>query len=80
MMNGLRIYIDRVEPEATGARIFYSRRSEGPYYRWCYEARLERWRSARMQSADLSPNELCMSNWKTVPSALQRSLIEHYLE
>ena len=80
MMNGLRIYINRIEPEATCDRIFYSRRSDGPYYRWRFEVRLEQWRSARMHSEDLSPNELCISNWKTVPSALQLSLSEHYVE
>ncbi len=56
MMNGLRIYINRIEPETTDDRIFYSRRSDGPYYSWRYEVRLEQWRSARMHSEDFSPN------------------------
>jgi hypothetical protein len=80
MMNGLRIYINRIEPETTDDRIFYSRRADGPYYRWRFEERLEQWRSARMHFEDVSPHDLCLSNWKTVPSALQRSLSEHYVE
>src|SRR2546426_12156038 len=80
MMNGLRIYINRTEPEATDDRIFYSRRSDGPYYRWRFEGRLEQWRSARMHSEDVSPHERCISNWQNVPSALQRSLIDQHVE
>ena len=80
MMNGLRIYINRIEPEATCDRIFYSRRSDGPYYRWRFEERLEQRRGDLMHSEDLSPHELCISNWKTVPSALQLSLFDHYVE
>ncbi len=81
MVNGLRIYISRRAVEATGdGQVFYSRRFDGPYYRWRYEERLEHWSGARMRSSDLSPNELCTSNWKTVPPELQRSLIDHYQE
>lgn len=79
MINGLRIYINRTETVG-GDGIFYSRRSDGPFYRWRYEETREQWRVARMHSSDFSRNELCMSNWKTVPSALQRSLIDHYPE
>src|SRR5260370_42529898 len=81
MMSGLRIYVNRTLSEATGGdRVFYSRRSDGPYYRWRYEERLEQWRGARVHGSEFSPNELCMSNWKTVPSALQKRLIDHYQE
>ncbi|SRR5713226_2101704 len=81
MVNGLRIYIDRTESETTGGDpTFYSRRSDGPYYRWHYEQKLEQWCVARMHLSDFSPNELSMSNWKTVPYELQKNLIDHYQE
>jgi hypothetical protein len=81
MVNGLRVYINRGVPEATGGdRVFYSRRADGPYYRWRYEVEPQQWRVARMHSSDVSPRELYMSNWKTIPSALQKSLIDHYQE
>ena len=61
-----------------GGAEFYSRRSHGPYYRWWYEERTAaHWRSARMHS-DFSSRELCACAWKTVPSDLQRSIVEHY--
>jgi hypothetical protein len=81
MVNGLRIYInDRALEAASGDLVFYSRRADGPYYRWRYEKGLEQWRGARMHAADFSPRELSMSNWKTVPSALQSRLVDHYQE
>jgi hypothetical protein len=81
MVNGLRIYINDRVPEATSCdRVFYSRRADGPYYRWRYEKLLEQWRGARVHASDFSPRELSMSNWKTVPTALQSRLIDHYQE
>lgn len=78
MMIGLRVYITSNAAEAgNGSDEFYSRRSDGPYYRWWYEETTARWRSARMHS-DFVSRELCASAWKTVPSDLQRSLVEHY--
>ncbi len=80
-MNGLRIYTN---PRTDGARggdgVFYSRRAGGPYYRWDYEEKLEQWRAVRMSSTDFSPQELCMSRWKTVPAGLQMRLQDHYQE
>ena len=81
MVNGLRIYINGRAQETTGSDlVFYSRRADGPYYRWRYEERLKQWRGARVHASDFSPRELSMSNWKTVPSALQSRLIDHYQE
>lgn len=81
MVNGLRIYVNGEVPEApSGHRVFYSRRADGPYYRWRYEEKLKRWRGARVSAADFSPKDLAMSNWKTVPPSLQRSLGDHYQE
>lgn len=81
MVNGLRIYINGGARETADCdRVFYSRRADGPYYRWCYEERREQWCGARVHASDFSPKQLSMSNWKTVPTALQRSLIDHYQE
>lgn len=81
MVNGLRIYVNGDAREAAaGDRVFYSRRADGPYYRWRYDEKLKQWRSARVRVSDFSPKDLSMSNWKTVPPALQRSLIDHYQE
>ncbi len=81
MVNGLRIYVSGRARETTGRDlVFYSRRADGPYYRWCYEERGEQWRGSRVHGSDFSPKQLSISNWKTVPSALQKSLIDHYQE
>ena len=78
-MNSLRVYINPASADAlNGQRVFYSRRADGPYYRWFYEE--ERWCSARVSPSDSSLRTLCMTSWKTVPSALQTKLSEHYLE
>ena len=78
MISYLRIYIGQSAAETVNSgNEFYSRRSDGPCYRWWYEERTAHWRSARMHS-DFSYRELSVSDWKTVPSDLQRSLSEHY--
>lgn len=80
-MNGLRIYVN---VEATDLRcgdaVFYSRRSDGPYYRWCYEGIPGQWHSARMHAVEMVRRELCAAPWKGVPESLKASLSEHYLE
>jgi hypothetical protein len=80
-MNGLRVYFNPIEPDATsGHRVFYSRRSDGPYYLWRYEEKLGQWRWSRVQASDFTPRELCMATWKIVPTTLQTKLGEHYAE
>jgi hypothetical protein len=80
-MNGLRLYSDSVATDKlSGERVFYSRRSNGPYYCWRYEEKLKRWRGSRMQTFDLSLSELAVASWKGVPAALQVRLGEHYME
>jgi hypothetical protein len=80
-MNGLRIYINAARPETrSGDPVFYSRRSNGPYYRWCYEEKLAKWRASRILTPDFSPKELGVATWKGVPAALRDRLNEHYLE
>jgi hypothetical protein len=80
-LNGLRMFIldGRVVP-SDGSEVFYSRRSDGPYYRWSYEQKLEQWRSVRVHADELPYLTLAASRWKNVPRSLQRSLVEHYLE
>ena len=79
-MSGLRIFIDAVGSDVLSrGTVFYSRRADGPYYRWRYEERLARWSGSRMHS-ELMPKELCLATWKGVPASLKASLNEHYLE
>lgn len=80
-MNGLRMYLKastRQPPD--GPTVFYSRRGDGPFYVWRFEEKGGQWRSSRVNSGDVLLRELLMATWKTVPSALQTKLGEHYLE
>ncbi len=80
-MNGLRVYINpQVKETCGGFGVFYSRRENGPYYRWAYEEKRSLWRVARVQPSDFSPKMLSNANWKGVPAALQKSMVEHYQE
>lgn len=78
-INGLRVYIN---PEVTETRggfgVFYSRRENGPYYRWVYEETVKRWRVARVQPSDFSSRTFSTANWKGVPASLQKRMVEHY--
>jgi len=80
-VNGLRIFIRESMAKTTGdLQVFYSRRADGPYYRWWYEHDQHEWRSARVHGQQLPPTDLCVSSWKNIPSDLQNSLIAHYQE
>ena len=80
-INGLRMYIRAATPESvTGDEVFYSRREDGPYYRWSFKEALGQWHCSRMHTSELSSRELSVARWKGVPLALQTSLVEHYLE
>ncbi len=90
-MNGLRIYVRAEDHVSVGSRlsamdsywrpaVFYSRRADGPYYRWRYEGMPGQWHSSRMHAADMSPRDLYVAPWKGVPASLKLSLSEHYLE
>ena len=80
-MNGLRVYINTQATEThEGCGVFYSRRADGPYYRWRYDEKVTQWRVARMRLSDVTPKVLCTTNWKALPTALQRSMVEHYQE
>ena len=81
-MNGLRVYTDvKSFPDAFCVYpTFYSRRSDGPYYRWRYESDRDKWRGSRIGANDLACAELVQARWYGVPDALKSSLTEHYLE
>lgn len=78
-MNGLRMYQHGTTVEACGGRcVFYSRREDGPFYRWSYDDRLGGWLVGRVLKPGLSPKMLVPVIWKNVPSELKRSIAGHY--
>ncbi|HKO98218.1 MAG TPA: hypothetical protein VJU86_14570 [Pyrinomonadaceae bacterium] len=80
-VNGVRVYTSTAEPAAADDQgVFYSRRGDGPYYRWLYEATAARWRVARVIDAAFTRQALSLATWKNIPVALQTRLGEHYLE
>jgi hypothetical protein len=80
-VNGVRIYTAAATAiVASGGDVFYSRRGDGPYYRWFFEETIGRWRAARVIDAAFIRQSLSLATWKTVPEALQTRLSEHYLE
>ncbi|HUE80938.1 MAG TPA: hypothetical protein VMM84_02410 [Pyrinomonadaceae bacterium] len=79
-MNGLRIYINAEAPETSpGELVFYTRRANGPYYRWSYEVKQAKWQSARLPTS-YSTKDFSIAAWKNTPAALKDRLNEHYLE
>ena len=90
-MSGLRVFVDSpiptetssigIEVDATVAkRVFYSRRGNGPIYRWLYEESRAHWRALRMNTSDFDTHKLSNASWKTVPETLQAQLGAHYLD
>ena len=80
-MKELRVYLNPPGTDARGARaMFYSRRADGPYYRWLYEEEWGRWRASRVHLSGSALRALCIARWQSVPTALQAKLGEHYLE
>jgi hypothetical protein len=78
-MKGLRIYINQVGARADSG-IFYSRRADGPFYRWLYEEDLGQWCCSRVHLPNLTLRLLSITAWQNVPVALRARLDEHYLE
>ena len=60
--------------------MFYSRRSDGPFYHWRYEDSLGRWRVSRVHLSNLAVKALCKASWQSVPGKLKAEIAEHYLE
>lgn len=90
-MSGLRVYInastsasaDQPQIEQGETRInktFYSRRGNGPFYRWLYEEKVAVWRVLRMSASDFDAHKLSNASWKSVPETLQARLGAHYLD
>ena len=76
-MNGLRVYVNILpEERAKESGAFYSRRENGPFYRWTLADR--QWSASRVSSANFSSKDLSATSWKLVPTALQRSIVDHY--
>jgi hypothetical protein len=79
-VNGVRIYTVTTAIASSSNPVFYSRRGDGPYYRWLFEETVGKWRAARVVDAAFIRQTLSLATWKTVPEALQTRLGEHYLE
>ncbi|MGH9930645.1 MAG: hypothetical protein ACREA9_15660 [Pyrinomonadaceae bacterium] len=90
-MSGLRVYVNspstsqerRIgidEDDAPVNKIFYSRRGNGPIYRWLYEEKPAHWRALRMHKSDFDTHKLSNASWKSVPVTLQVQLGAHYLD
>ena len=88
-MSGLRIYIntpklsqpsDVAADTGPAGSVFYSRRGNGPIYRWLYEEKRSNWRALRMNTSDFDAHKLSNASWKTVPESLQAQLGAHYLD
>lgn len=80
-MNGLRVYIHPADADPPAKRrVFYSRREDGPYYRWQFEESLGQWRGARVYLPDVTLRLLSIAAWQVLPPTLQARLDRHYLE
>jgi len=87
-MSGLRVYVSSpatslssaisIETDLQVNRVFYSRRGNGPIYRWLYEERLAHWRALRLHTSDFDPHKLSNASWKSIPEKLQVQLGAHY--
>jgi hypothetical protein len=80
-MRDLRVYVDSSGADARDASAtFYSRRGDGPVYRWLYEERTGRWRFSRVHLSKFELRVFCVAEWRAVPASLRTRLGEHYLE
>jgi hypothetical protein len=81
-MRDLRVYIQPLTRPARGggSALFYSRRGDGPFYRWLYAEGTGRWRYSRVSLDRLELSVLRVAQWDAVPAALRELLGEHYLE
>ncbi len=88
-ISGLRLYVNSSSTMLPGSiavaekdievdKVFYSRRGNGPIYRWLYEEKLPHWRALRMHTSDFDSHKLRNASWKSVPETLQEQLGTHY--
>jgi hypothetical protein len=81
VMRDLRVYVDSLNAEMHDAgATFYSRRADGPVYRWLYEEGAGRWHFSRVPLSKFDLRVFCVANWGAVPPSLRTRLGEHYLE
>ena len=80
-MRDLHVYVEPAGSRArSGRTAFYSRRADGPYYRWLYAEGAGRWHYSRVSLDRVELRVLCVAPWDAVPAALRDRLGEHYLE
>ncbi len=80
-MRDLRVYVDTPGGRARGGEeSFYSRRGDGPYYRWLYEEEARGWRFTRVSLPKMTLRVLRVAPWEALPTALRARLGEHYLD
>jgi hypothetical protein len=80
-MRDLHVYIEPLSPKARGEQTaFYSRRGDGPFYRWLYAEGAGHWHYSRVSLDKPAQRVLCVARWDAVPAALRKRLGEHYLE
>src|SRR3954452_25336643 len=81
-MKELHVYSNPSDINWRGeATVFYSRRADGPFYRWLHMSNEpERWTFSRVHLSRDNVSELCIAKWTTVPVTLRARLCEHYLE
>ena len=80
-MNGLRVYCpSTADGSHADNEIFYSRRSDGPYYQWGYNERTARWCGVRLITSRHFAREVDLAKWKALPASLRARLEEHYLD
>jgi hypothetical protein len=80
-MRDLHVYIEPLGPDERGGQTaFYSRRADGPLYRWLYAEGAGRWCCSRVSLDRPALRVLCVARWDAVPAALRKRLGEHYLE
>lgn len=78
-MDGLRVYINGQTVETRGGRqVFYSRREDGPYYRWSYDEDQRQWQVGRVVKSGLSTKAFAPATWKELPVGLKKDIVEHY--
>ncbi|MET0626187.1 MAG: hypothetical protein ABW250_24850 [Pyrinomonadaceae bacterium] len=80
-MRDLHVYVEPVGSAARGEwKAFYSRRADGPYYRWLYAEGQGSWCYSRVSLDRPTLRMLCVAPWDAVPATLRSRLGEHYLE
>jgi hypothetical protein len=81
-MKELHVYSNPLDTNWRGEpTVFYSRRADGPYYRWLNIANEpEQWTFSRVHFSNIDASELCIAKWASIPVTLRARLREHYLE